>query len=121
MGYTTNTKNALAASDYAIGVVKCETSSLNGAKDFQDTINTLGKIMEAMQDIRVEFGELAYKNMIQARDCIERYTKMPIDLENKLDHHDKNALQMYDQLLNEILEKVDIDYAKGKSESNSIF
>lgn len=143
----TYTKNALAASDYAIGVVKCETSSLNGVKDFQDTTNTLGKIMEAMklkpvqfagviiylfssqgtlrkevvEDIKEEFGELAYENIIKARDRIERYTKTPIDLDNKLDHHDKNALQMYDDLLNEILEKVGIDYAKGQSEPNAIF
>lgn len=143
----TYTKNALAASDYAIGVVKCETSSLNGAKDFQDTTNTLGKIMDAMklkpvqfagviiylfssqgtlrkevvEDIKAEFGELAYENIIKARDRIERYTKTPIDLDNKLDHHDKNALQMYDDLLNEIIEKVGIDYAKGQSEPNAIF
>ena len=90
-------------------------------RTFQDKTNTLGKIMEAMQDIRAEFGELAYKNIIKACDRIKKKKKMPIDLENKLDHHDKNVLQMYDQLLNEILEKVDIDYAKGKSESNSIF
>lgn len=143
----TYTKNALAASDYAIGVVKCETSSLNGAKDFRDTTNTLGSIMNTMQlkpvefvgiiiylfssqgtlrkeiveDIKEEFGDLAYKNIIKARDRIERYTKTPIDLENKLDHHDKNALQMYDVLLDEILEKVGIDYAKGQSESITIF
>ena len=143
----TYTKNALAASDYAIGVVKCETSSLNGAKDFQDRTNTLGKIMDAMklkpvefarviiylfssqgtlrkevvEDIKAEFGELAYESIIKARDRIERYTKTPIDLDNKLDHHDKNALKMYDELLNEILEEVGIDYAKGQSEPNAIF
>lgn len=143
----TYTKNALAASDYAIGVVKCETSSLNGAKDFQDTTNTLGKIMGAMklkpvefagviiylfssqgtlraeivEDIKVEFGELAYEHIIKARDRIERYTKTPIDLDGKLDHHDKNALRMYDELLDELLERMGMTDAKGKSKSNAIF
>ena len=143
----TYTKNALVAFDYSIGVVKCETSSLNGAKNFHDTTNTLGKIMDAMklkpvqfsgviiylfssqgtlrkevvEDIKEEFGELAYENIIKARDRIELYTKTPIDLYNKLDHHDKNALHMYDDFLNEILEKVGIDYEKGQSEPNAIF
>ena len=76
---------------------------------------------EVVEDIKQEFGELAYENIIKARDRIERYTKTPIDLDAKLDHHDKNALQMYDELLNEILGKVGIDYAKGQPEPNSIF
>ena len=70
---------------------------------------------EVGEDIKEEFGELAYENIIKDRNRIERY----IDLHNELDHHDKNALQMYDDLLNEILKKVGIEYAKA--EPNSIF
>lgn len=121
------TNNALIASDYTLIIMQTEPDSLTGAinynnytkkmKEFNKDLEVIGvlpylenkrsKIDEYILDISLSkslnINDLVFKNHIYTRERVKRFRMEGIKNE---DHHDKNVLEMYQNVTEELLERL---------------
>lgn len=121
------TNNALVASDYALIIMQTELDSLTGAIDFNEYVEGMKRfndgirvvgilpylqkkrskidkfILESTLSDSLKIKDLVFKNHIYERERVKRFRVSGITNE---DYHDKKTLTMYDNVIQELLEKV---------------
>lgn len=123
------TNNALVASNYSLIIMQSEPDSLTGAIDFKEyatgmkqfnpelevlgilpyLVNKRSKVDEYILQTAISedfnIKDLVFKEHIYQRERVKRFRINGI---TNLDFHDKKTLKMYEKVVNEFLERVEM-------------